>query len=163
MRRSALTVGDLEASIRSLTQVLASNPTNTAARQALYVCMREMLTADPRLAYRGESSAAYQLQTPTRFVFEHPKDRSPIEARPSFPRPAKGGAYGWLKWAVVGLLPAGLGTLIFAPLAAASAARLLRSGPSPMDRRRALTVIWLAAGLWLAAWVFLAILIVHVL
>jgi len=70
-------------------------------------------------------------------------------------------AIHWLGWAVVGLIPAGLGTLVFAPLAVIAANKLLHQPAELIDHRRAWVVIGGAILLWLIALGFIFILTLH--
>ncbi len=151
----------LEESVTALNQVLESNPENTAARQALYETMQQMLRKDAFLAYQGETDVVYKVRTLAEFQFIHPKDRAVMEPfPPQKPLPTRE-AINWLGWSVVGLIPAGLGTLVIAPLAVIAAVKLLRQQVELIDRRRAWIVISGAVVLWLIALVFFFILILH--
>jgi hypothetical protein len=113
-------------------------PDSAPARQALGRSLQALLQQDAYLAYRGETARSYRLSTAAGFEFLHPKDRAPVEPfPPSVPSPA-GRAFTWLAWSLLGLIPAGLGTLVCAHIA------LLIAGG--------------ATGLWLAA-VLLALLL----
>ena len=144
----AATAGTLEEAIDALTRVLALNPAHPAARQQLYEAMQALLRQDAFLAYQGETPELYQLRAPENFQFVHPKDRAAPDPFPPPTAPPAQSAYRWLGLALLGLLAAGLGTLVFAPIAMLSAARLLRQPPTPADRRRGWLVLGTAFGLW---------------
>ncbi len=151
----------LEASVTALNQVLELNPENIVARQALYETMQQLLRKDAFLAYQGETNVIYKIRTLGEFQFIHPKDRAMAELFPPQNSPPARTAINWLGWSVVGLIPAGLGTLILAPLATIAAINLLRQQAALFDRRRAWIVIGGAIMLWLIALVFFFILILH--
>ena len=151
----------LEASVTSLNQALELNPENIVARQALYETMQQLLRKDAFLAYQGETNVIYKIRTLGEFQFIHPKDRAMAELFPPQNSPPARTAINWLGWSVVGLIPAGLGTLILAPLATIAAINLLRQQAVLFDRRRAWIVIGGAIVLWLIALVFFFILILH--
>lgn len=151
----------LEASVTSLNQALELNPENIVARQALYETMQQLLRKDAFLAYQGETNVIYKIRTFGEFQFIHPKDRAMAELFPPQNSPPARTAINWLGWSVVGLIPAGLGTLILAPLAIIAAINLLRQQAGLFDRRRAWIVIGGAIVLWLIALVFFFILILH--
>jgi hypothetical protein len=154
--------GTLEDSVTALNQALVLNPENIVARQALYEIMQQMLRKDAFLAYQGETEVVYKIRTLGEFQFIHPKDRAMAELFPPQTSPPTRAAINWLGWSVVGLIPAGLGTLIFAPLAVIAAVKLLRQQTVLMDRRKAWVVISSASVLWLIALVFFFIFILHV-
>jgi len=123
--------------------------------------MTWLLQRDAFLAYVTETDGFYVVRTSSDLRFAHPKDRAaPKPFPPTHPPPSRA-AFRWLAWSVIGLLPAGLGTLLCAPLAALAALKLLRHSEGP-DRQRALVVLWGAVALWLLALGLAAILILHI-
>jgi hypothetical protein len=153
---------DIQEKITSLNRALAVDPGNLRARRDLHDCMARLLRRDPRLEYRGETSSDYRLRTAEQFEFTHPKDRAPAEL-PSSGENGPSRVYGWLKWAALGLIPAGLGTLFFGPLATLGAVVSLRQPLAAGDRRRIWVAAVLGATLWLLALVPLVILLLHIL
>jgi len=152
----------LERRVTELNQVLELNSEDTAARQALYETMQQILRKDAFLAYQGETSELYKVSTLGEFYFIHPKDRAKFELFPPEKFTPDRAAMRWLGWSIAGLIPAGLGTLFCAPLAMLMAIKILRQPVSAMDHRRAWVVIICAMLLWLIALGFLIILILHV-
>jgi hypothetical protein len=157
----AKTSETLEESVTALNQVLGLNPENTVARQALYETMQQLLRKDAFLAYQGETNVFYKIRTLTEFQFIHPKDRAMVEPFPPRESPPARTAIYWLGWSVVGLIPAGLGTVVIAPLAMIAAIKLLRQQVALIDHRRAWIVLSGAIVLWLIALVLFFILILH--
>lgn len=151
----------LEKSVTALNQELELNPQNVAARQALYETMQQMLRKDAFLAYQNETNNYYTISTFAKFQFVHPKDRAMPDIFPRLEQAPSQKAINWLGWSLVGLIPAGLGTLVCAPLAMLAAIKLLLQKNSPSDRRRAWVVLGSVIVLWLIALVFLVILILH--
>jgi hypothetical protein len=152
---------DLQIKVASLNRALAIDGGNLRARQGLHDALVQLLKRDPRLEYLGETSSLYRVRSAEKFEFTHPKDRA--ESQP----PAAGGTaqrrlYGWLKWALVGMIPAGLGTLFFGPLVALEAAAQLRQPVAGIERRRIWAAAVLGAALWLVALVPLVILLLHI-
>jgi hypothetical protein len=123
--------------------------------------MQQLLRKDAFLAYQGETDIIYKIRTLAEFQFIHPKDRAMAKQFPPQNAPPARSAINWLGWSVVGLIPAGLGTLIMAPLAMIAATQLLRQPAESIDRRRAWIVIGGAIVLWLIALVFIFILTLH--
>lgn len=157
----AITSEALEGSVTALNQALELNPENTAARQALYETMQQLLRKDAFLAYQGETDVIYKIRTLAEFQFFHPKDRAMAELFPPQNSPPARSAIHWLGWSVIGLIPAGLGTLVLAPLAIIAACKLLCRQAELIDRRRAWIVIGIALVLWLIALALIFILTLH--
>ncbi len=151
----------LEEAVTALNEELGQNPQNPVARQALYETMQQLLRKDAFLAYSGETSVLYKIHTLAEFQFIHPKDRARVEPFPPIESPPARAAKNWLGWAVVGLIPAGLGTLVLAPLAMIAAIKLLRQPVASIDHRRAWIVLGGAIVLWLIALIFSSIFILH--
>jgi len=151
----------LEESVTTLNQALGQNPQDAAARQALYETMQQLLRQNAFLAYQGETNVLYQVRTQADFQFSSPKDRAVVEPYPPHEPPPARQAIHWLGWSLVGLVPAGLGTLFMAPVAARAAVQLLRQPAARADHRRAWIVLGGAVGLWLVALVLIVILILH--
>jgi hypothetical protein len=151
----------LEESVTALTQELEQNPENAAARLAIYETMQQMLRKDAFLAYQNETSEHYIVSTIADIQFVHPKDRAMPELFPRLEQPPSQQAINWLGWSLIGLIPAGLGTLVCGPLAIFAAIKLLLQKNSLSDRRRAWVVLGTVTVLWLIALVLLIILILH--
>jgi disulfide bond formation protein DsbB len=151
----------LEKSVTALTQELEQNPQDAAARQALYETMQQMLRKDAFLAYQNETNDHYTVSTIADFQFVHPKDRAIPDIFPRREQAPSQKAINWLGWSLVGLIPAGLGTLVCTPLAIFAAIKVLLQKNSVSDRRRAWVVLGSVIVLWLIALVFLIILILH--
>jgi hypothetical protein len=156
----AESAADIQEKITSLNRALVVDPDNLRARRALHDCMVQLLRRDPRLEYLGETSSVYRLRTAEQFEFTHPKDRAQAEL-PTSGENVQRRLYGWLKWAALGLIPAGLGTLFFGPLATLGAVVSLRQPLAEGERRRIWMAAVLGAALWLLALIPLVILLLH--
>jgi hypothetical protein len=107
-----------------------------------------LLEQDPSLEYKVENERVYVLSNGADLSLIVPKYRNIPEPYPGeMPGPLRL-AFRLLVWAFLGLAPAGLGTLILAPLAAARAMRLYFEQPlSRANRVRVAIVLALAGGL----------------
>ena len=152
---------DVQEKIASLNRALELNPTNGFARRALHACMQQLLGRDARLAYRGETSTLYRLRTPAQFEFTHPKDREALDSYPPVQGTSANAVYRWLKWSMIGLIPAGLGTILFAPVAIVGAVTLLRHPLGQSDARRMWVAILGGAVLWIVALALVFLLALH--
>jgi hypothetical protein len=155
------TTDSLEETLAALSQVLALNPANGAARQALYEAMQHLLREDAFLAYIAETDDLYYVRTPTKLRFAHPKGRAVPEPFPPSRPPPTRAVLRWLAWSLVGLVPAGLGAVVCAPVAMLAALRLLRQKPAKADRQRAWVALGIAAALWVLALLLAALFVLH--
>jgi hypothetical protein len=157
----AETAKTLEEKITSLTRALELNPGNGMARQGLHASLQHLLRSDASLGYLGETGSFYRLRTPSGFEFIHPKDR--VASEPHSPSTHAGAqaVYRWLKWSLFGLIPVGLGTLVFAPVTIIQAITALQQPLDQSDRRRVWIAILLSTLLGLAAVALLMLLILH--
>lgn len=145
----------------ALGHALRLDPHNTAARQALYETMQHLLHKDAFLAYQGETSTFYRISTPEDLQFTHPKDRAVVAAFPPAETSPTHCAQRWLAWSVIGLIPAGVGALVCAPVAMATSLNLLRKRLPLMERRRAWIVLLGATLSWLVGMLLAFVLILH--
>ncbi len=111
-----------------------------------------LLKQNPRLEYKVENEQVYVISDGADSSFVIPKDRNIPEAYiPKSQRPLDK-AFVMLGWAFLGLALAGLGTLIFAPLAIIQAWRIYQNElVSRMDQTRMAIVLIIAAILLMAA------------
>jgi hypothetical protein len=151
----------LEETIASLSNALMLNPANSATQLMLYEVTHGLLHQDAFLVYLSETSNFYHIRTNADLMLAHPKMRAVPEPFPPPAPPPSGRAFGWFGWAIVGLIPAGLGALVCAPIAILVAIRLLRSRASKADRRRAWLVLCGSIIVWLFAVLLVQIFIVH--
>jgi len=155
------TAGSPEETVAALSQALMLNPSSSVARRGLYEALHGLLRQDAFVVYLAETEDIYHIGAHANLTLAHPKDRAIPEPFPPSMLPPTRDAFRWLGWAIIGLIPAGLGTLVCAPVAILAAIRLLRSPTSRVDRRRAWLVVWGAAAMWLLAALLVQILILH--
>jgi hypothetical protein len=144
-----------------LSQALLFNPTHPLARQRMYHALQRLLQRDAFLAYVDENEGVYQVHTASGQSLVVPKDRAISLPYPPKQRSLLQWAYRWLGWALLGLLPAGLGTLVCAPVAAILA---LLAWQRPLDQAdiiRSIIIMLSAAVLWFGALPLYIILVLH--
>jgi hypothetical protein len=100
--------------------------------------------------YVGEEPTVYRVRDGAE-VEAFPKMFQPAEPVTGELSPGARQAARYLRWALVGLLPAGLGALVLAPAAALAAWRELNRAVEPVDQRRALAILGQSAAALLAA------------
>lgn len=111
--------------------------------------LRELLDRNPFLAYHEETDELYRVIHANQMMVSIRKKRAPaITFLAETASPLKN-AYRWLMLAALGLLFAGLGTFIFAPLAGLSALQVGRAVRSRADRVNSIVVLTLAVILFM--------------
>lgn len=128
-----------------------------------FYALKELLDKNPFLRYLEETDELYRVINDEHMVLSIPKKRSPANS-PSVdqapPGPLKG-AHRWLMLAILGLLSAGLGTVIFAPLAALATVRAQESMQSRAERAGSTVVLIVAFGLFIVGVLFSILFILH--
>jgi len=127
-----------------------------------FFALKELLDKNPYLAYLEETDNLYRVAS-TDHVLTIPKKRAPVESYPP-EKPPSGplaSAYRWLNVAIVGLLLAGIGAVIFAPLAALAAVRAHQSGQSHSEQVSSTVVLIAAFGLFIVGVLFSLLFILH--
>jgi hypothetical protein len=96
-----------------------------------FFTQKELVDRDPFLAYKQETDEIYRVINGDHLPVSIRKKRA--SANPFLYEPSSRlrSAYGWLTAAIAGLLLAGIGTIIFAPLAALAA---VQAGQHPRSR-----------------------------
>lgn len=130
-----------------LTEVLKRSPDHREARRGMYDAMNRYLKQRPFLRFLEETPEMYRIVTGSGEVVIVPKDRGPRSLPPNDPAVAQP-AYRWLGLALLGLLLAGLGALVFAPVAAALAWRDSHTATTVEQRQRAKNALVYAGILW---------------
>jgi hypothetical protein len=128
-----------------------------------FFALKEFWDQNPFLRYLEETDELYRVISADRLVLSIPKQRAPTNPPPpdgSQPSPLKG-AYRWLTMAILGLLLAGVGTVIFAPLAAMAALRAQGSTKSPPERISSTVVVIVAVGLFMIGVIFSLLFLLH--
>lgn len=126
-----------------------------------FFTIREAIERDPFLAYHGETDDLYRAVNAEQIMLSIPKQRAPVEPfPPERPSPLRA-AYRWLVLAFFGLLLAGLGSLVFAPLAALSARQVKPSLKSRSEQVNANVVITLSLLILLLGLNFAFLFLIH--
>jgi hypothetical protein len=128
-----------------------------------FYALKESLDKDPFLRYLEETDELYRVINAQRVVLSIPKKRAP--ANPPSPDQAPSGplkgAYRWLTMSILGLLLAGIGAVIFAPLAALAALRVQNSLQSHAERVSFTVILIVAFGLFVIGVLFSILFILH--
>jgi hypothetical protein len=126
-----------------------------------FFTIKEWLDRDPFLAYLEETEELYRATNADHMVLSIQKRRAPVES--SLPQASirLKAAYRWLVIAIIGLMFAGIGTLIFAPLAALAAMLAGPSLQSRSDRLNSTIVLFLAIILFLIGSIFSLLFVLH--
>jgi hypothetical protein len=138
------TADALEETLACMSRSLALDPKHKIARWGLYTSMQQMLERDGFLAYVAETDAFYNIRTGTGLPLTVPKERAQAEPFPPRRPAALQRAYRWLGLGFLALPLAGIGTVLFAPLAGLEALRSFSETKSRADRARARVVLAMA-------------------
>lgn len=128
-----------------------------------FYALKELLDKDPFLRYLEETDELYRVINAERMVLSIPKKRAPANSpAPDQASPGRmKGAYWWLTLSILGLLLAGIGTVIFAPLAALAAVRIQESVQSHAERVSSTVVLIAACVLFMIGVLFSILFILH--
>lgn len=127
-----------------------------------FFTLKELLDKNPFLAYLEETENLYRVMNANHMVLSIPKKRLPDLSTRSERSSRLTNAYRLLMMALIGLMAAGLGTLLFAPLAALSAIRIGTSSESQAERLRSTIVFVLALILFVIGSIFSVLFVLHV-
>ena len=138
------------------------NPDDARAQGALQRAMLAKLNQDAFVAFLAETAKTYvvHLRQPRPLVV--PKTRAQPEVFP--PDKRTPGEHVWVLvwWLILGLVPAGVGALLFSPVVfARSLAVLNKPGVTPRDRKLALSALGATIALALLGAAFTLLLILH--
>lgn len=131
-------------------------PNNHDRYDVAFFTLKDLLDKNPFLRYLEETDQLYRVINAERLVLSISKKRAPVNPPPP-ERPQPGPlreAYRWLTVALIGLLVAGIGTVIFAPLAAFAAIRAYQSVGSRAERVNSTVVLIMAFGLFIIGFLF---------
>lgn len=135
-----------------LNQVYTLDPQNAQAREMRYQVLWRLLEADPFLAYQGETKHLYRVWSNLNLELIVPKSRAAVESYPPAASEPLTPAFSWLRWTVVGLLPAGLGALLLAPATAVRTLIIFYKTPlNQADQVRVFVILFWAIILWAVA------------
>jgi hypothetical protein len=127
-----------------------------------FFALKELLDKNPYLAYLEETDDLYRVAS-TDHVLSIPKQRALVEAYP--PEKSSAGpltsAYRWLNIAMIGLLLAGMGAVIFAPLAALAVIRAQSSVQSHSEQVSSIVALIAAFALFIVGVLFSLLFLLH--
>ena len=158
----AMLAPSLEERVMSVNRLNQLAPDFRDRHNLSFFTIKEALERDPFLAYHEETDELYRAINAEQIVLSIPKNRTAVEAFPPEHSSPLKPAQRLLVLAVFGLLLAGIGTLVFAPLAAWSAHQVRPSLPTHSERISATVVITLSVLLLLLGMNFVFLLLIHV-
>ena len=128
-----------------------------------FFAFKELFDEKPYLAYLAETDELYRVINTDRVVLNIPKKRARFEPYPPEQPTASPLrlAYRWLILSIVGLLVAGIGTVVFAPMAAVAAIRADQSLETHVERGQAMIVLVASAGLFIIGILFTILFALH--
>lgn len=135
-----------EERLSALSKVLSLDPEHASARRDMYETLDRYRKQDPFLRYLGETETLYRVITGEGQFITVPKDRA-VDASPNESGTLHS-AYRWIGYSLAGLLLAGLGAMVCAPIAAALAWRAGHEAPGAEIRRRASLMLVAAIVMW---------------
>lgn len=153
--------GGLEERVLCMNRLNELVPDHRDLHSLTFFALKDFLDRDPFLAYRGETPKLYQATTAEGLTLSIPKRRAETIPFPDRPPSRLTAAYNWLIFSGLGLLLAGLGTLVFAPLATMAALGVRRANPSHAERVGAAVVILIATLLFFAGLFFAYLFVIH--
>lgn len=158
----ALTAQTRVERLKCLSRVIELDPEHDFARSELYDSLWALLEQEPALIYRDEADELYYIRSAAGIDLAVPKRRETSAPYPPSDPPPLQPAYRWLFLALLGLLPAGLGAIVCAPVAAVHALHVQRDPQTGSDLVRRARLVILGAGfLWVVAFVLVRLLIIH--
>jgi hypothetical protein len=159
--RRAEAAQSIEEAIACLNQVSALLPANPEITAKIFLLANKLVKQDPFIAYDHETHDMYHVLNSSNQAFRVPKFRltqeSALNENPALLR----SAHRWLWVALAGLLLAGLGAVLFAPLAASSAILLNLKPVSKAVRIQSLIVVIMSSSLWLVGLLLGVVFLVH--
>ena len=136
-------------------------PNHQDRHNVAFFTINELLDKDPFLAYLEETQTLYRVMNADHMVVSIQKKRLATNTSPPELSNSLKVAYRWLAMAMIGLMLAGVGTLIFAPLAALTAIQVGSSPQSRSDRVSSAIVLILSILLFLIGAVFTLLFVIH--
>ena len=128
-----------------------------------FFAFKELFDEKPYLAYLAETDELYRVINTDRVVLNIPKKRARFESYPPEQPTASPLrlAYRWLILSMVGLLVGGIGTVVFAPMAAVAAIRADHSMGTRVERAQAMIVFLASSGLFMIGILFTILFALH--
>lgn len=137
-------------------------PDHQDKHHVAFFAIKELLDKNPFLAYLEETEELYRVLNADHMVLAIPKKRAAVNSSSSEQVSPLKAANGWLFMAILGLMLAGIGTLLFAPLAALAALQAGPSSQSRSDRVSSTVIFLLAMVLFLVGALFTFLFVLHV-
>ncbi len=138
------------------------HPDDPRVQESLQRIVLEKLRCDPFVAFIAETERHYVVTFRNSRPIVIPKARANPDVFPPPQRTESERVLGMIWWIVLGLLPAGLGALILAPLTMRRAfAVLSRPNLNARERRQAWLAVCLAGTLGFIGEVFVVLLVIH--
>ncbi len=126
-----------------------------------FFALKEIIERDPFLAYMEETDGLYRVHNAERTILSIPKRRTVTTPYPTHEPDRLRNVHRWLMLAVFGLMLAGIGTLIFAPLAAWAALDARRSMPDRSGQVDSMVMLVIAGVLFVIGIFFAMLFIMH--
>jgi hypothetical protein len=128
-----------------------------------FYALKELLDEKPYLAYLEETAELYRVINADRVVLSIPKKRASVYPSPPEQSTATplSPAYRWLTMSIVGLLLAGIGTVIVAPLAVLAAIRAHHASRTRTEQVSSTVVLIVAFGLFMLGVIFSLLFLLH--
>jgi hypothetical protein len=144
-----------------LSQASSQGTIDPEHHQRAHSLLHSLLKTDPRLVYQKEDGQTYQVLTGEQITLVIRKDRQPDEEFTASWSPLLRLTYLCLCLAFTGLMLAGFGALLYAPLAVFFALALNIRPTSRQVRIHSLILVMLASGLWLIGLLLGSIFVMH--
>ncbi len=162
--RQARTAGDSDQALQYLERAVAMVPDDPRVQSTVQLSLFDRLSSDAFVAYLAETDRRYVVAFRNARTFTVPKARNEPEQYPPARRTEAERAMRMMWWMILGLIPAGLVTIILSPLAISHGIRALqRESKDPQQHRMAWAAIITALLLGLLGVFFAALLLLHVL
>ncbi len=162
--RQARTARDSDQALQYLERAVAMVPDDPRVQSTVQLSLFDRLSSDAFLAYLAETDKRYVIAFRNARTFTVPKARNEPEQYPPARRTEAERAMRMMWWMILGLIPAGLVTIVLSPLAIGHGIRALqREGRNPQQHRMAWAAILIALGLGMLGVFFAALLLLHVL
>ncbi len=153
---------DPQTALEYAQRAVDARPEDPVVQQSLLQLITEKLARDPFVAFLAETDRSYIVTFRNSRPIVVPKARANPETFPSLVPTEAERLLGLLWWAVLGLLPAGLGALAVGLIVVRRSLRILtRPHVEPREERLAWLAIFLGSALGLLGEFFALLLILH--
>jgi hypothetical protein len=162
LRRATL-APSLEERVMCVNRLNELAPGHQDRYDVAFFALKELVDQKPFLAYLEETDELYRVLNADRVVLSIPKKRVPVAPYPPEKPTASPlrQAYRWLILSIAGLLLAGIGTVLFAPLAALAALRAQQSLATRPERVSSMVVLIASFVLFMIGFIFGILFILH--